>query len=348
VQAIAGSAFSSSAIGGTATGEGNTIAFNTAGGILLNNANNNIFIARNLIYSNPAGASSSSINLNGLANGNRVAPSITSASTTNVSGTSVVADDVIQVYKNTSSGANCQDMNEYVGTTTAVGGVWSLSASLNSGDVLIAIGSDNTNTMTSAASTCTIVSGGSNSLTLNLTAAIQGFLNTSVTPNRMNMTDKIKVILRANVAPGYAALDSAIVNLDSVSLSATMTFHPASTVPGYYIVVKHRNSVETWSMPVTFTGSSLSYDFTDAASKAYGNNLIQKGTKFCIYGADVNQDRSVDLKDASPIQNAINNYLWGYSLITDTTGDQFVDLKDSSVEYNNQSNYVQAVCPICN
>jgi hypothetical protein len=184
------------------------------------------------------------------------------------------------------------------------------------------------------------------SLTLNLTAAIQGYLNT--TTNRMNMTDKIKVILRANVAPAYAALDSATVNLDSASLSSIVTFHPASTAASYYIVVKHRNSVETWSVPATFTGSSLSYNFTDVATKAYGSNLIQKGTKFCIYGADVNQDRFVDLKDASPIQNAINNFLMGYLLPTDTNGDHFVDLKDSSVEFNNQSNYVHAQCPICN
>jgi hypothetical protein len=187
---------------------------------------------------------------------------------------------------------------------------------------------------------------GASGLTLNLTAAIQGYLNT--TTNRMNMTDKIKVILRANVAPAYAALDSAIVNLDSASLGATMTFHPASTAASYYIVVKHRNSIETWSNPVTFTSTSLSYNFTDAATEAYGNNLIQKGTKFCIYGADVNQDRTIDLKDASPIQNAINNYLAGYLLPTDVTGDHLVDLKDSSVEFNNQSNYVHAQCPICN
>jgi hypothetical protein len=162
------------------------------------------------------------------------------------------------------------------------------------------------------------------------------------------MTDKIKVILRANVAPGYAPLDSATVNLDSASLSAVMTFHPSTTAANYYLVVKHRNSVETWSVPVIFTNGSLSYDFTDAASKAYGGNLIQKGTKFCIYGADVNQNRFIDLKDASPIQNAINNYLMGYLLPTDATGDHIVDLKDSSVEFNNQSNYVQALCPICN
>jgi hypothetical protein len=190
-----------------------------------------------------------------------------------------------------------------------------------------------------------VITGSDPGLTLKLTAAIQGYLN--ATTSLMNMTDKIKVILRANVAPAYAALDSAIVNLDSSSLSATMTFYPSTTAASYYIVIKHRNSVETWSIPVTFTGGSLSYNFTDAATKAYGNNLIQKGAKFCIYGADVNQDRVVDLKDSSPIQNAINNFFVGY-LPTDTNGDQFVDLKDSSVEFNNQSNYVRTLCPICN
>jgi len=118
------------------------MTLNTLGGILLNNANNNIIISRNLSYANPTGVSSSSINLNGLANGNRVPPVITTANTTTISGTCTVAGDIIQVFKNVSSGANCQDMNVYLGTATAVGNNWSLTIGSVNGDKVVATASN--------------------------------------------------------------------------------------------------------------------------------------------------------------------------------------------------------------
>ncbi|QLH46103.1 MAG: hypothetical protein HWD58_10985 [Bacteroidota bacterium] len=42
----------------------------------------------------------------------------------------------------------------------------------------------------------------------------------------------------------------------------------------YYIVIKHRNGIETWSAnPVTMT-TNLTYDFRSAATQAYGSNQV--------------------------------------------------------------------------
>ncbi len=44
-------------------------------------------------------------------------------------------------------------------------------------------------------------------------------------------------------------------------------------VSDYYIVIRHRNHIETWSAsPVSFAADTIFYDFTTSASKAYGNN----------------------------------------------------------------------------
>ncbi|MBL8008845.1 MAG: hypothetical protein JNJ56_15090, partial [Ignavibacteria bacterium] len=74
----------------------------------------------------------------------------------------------------------------------------------------------------------------------------------------------------------------------------------------YYIVVKHRNSIETWSNVVALVrgdGSVYYYDFTTAACQAFGCNQILKGTKYCIYSGDSNQDGIVDASDLSAVEN---------------------------------------------
>lgn len=44
-------------------------------------------------------------------------------------------------------------------------------------------------------------------------------------------------------------------------------------VSDYYIVINHRNHIETWSAnPLSFASDTIFYDFTTSASKAYGNN----------------------------------------------------------------------------
>lgn len=120
---------------------------------------------------------------------------------------------------------------------------------------------------------------------------------------------------------------------------------PASFDAGYYIVIRHRNSVETWSIgPVSFSGSIVTYNFTDAASRAYGNNLKAIAGSFVIYSGDVNQDGVVDSADMIPVDNDAAIYLSGY-LATDVNGDGIIDTADITLLDNNSASYIGVIAP---
>ena len=168
----------------------------------------------------------------------------------------------------------------------------------------------------------------------------QGFYNSA---GYLNSSDTIKVLLANSTTP-YAFVDSAFAVLDSLTFSATVAW---STTPNgtYYIVIKHRNSIETWSaLPIKFTsGAVVIYDFTDAQTKAYENNLMQVSSspvRWAIYGGDVNQDGYVDPLDLSLIDQDSYNYVSGRGLTTDINGDGYVDPLDLSITDQNSYNYV--------
>jgi hypothetical protein len=77
---------------------------------------------------------------------------------------------------------------------------------------------------------------------------------------------------------------------------ATINFPATVNNNSYYIAIKHRNSVETWSSaPIQFSNAGTSYNFSSAASQAYASNLSNVGNGiFAIYSGDINQDGSVD------------------------------------------------------
>ncbi len=166
----------------------------------------------------------------------------------------------------------------------------------------------------------------------------QGFYNAS---GYLNSRDTVRILL-ANSASPYASVDSVDAVLDSLSYTATGTMNNAVN-GSYYIVVKHRNSIETWSAAAqTFTkGATTTFDFTSAASQAYGSNevLLDNGS-YAIYSGDSNQDGYVDPLDLSLVDQDSFNYIAGRSLTTDINGDGFVDPLDLSVTDQNSFNYV--------
>jgi len=166
-------------------------------------------------------------------------------------------------------------------------------------------------------------------ITLNLTTLVEGLYNGSTT-----ISDTVKVYLQQAASP-YAKVDSVKILLNS-SGNGTGIF--SKTPNGiYYIVVTHRNGVETWSKvggESLAQGTTVSYDFTTASSKAYGSNLVLKGSKWCIFSGDVNQDGYVNSTDLSLINSDGFIYSTGYRS-TDLTGDNFVDLNDFVICDNN-------------
>ncbi|MDP2363399.1 MAG: hypothetical protein Q8M94_06470, partial [Ignavibacteria bacterium] len=113
--------------------------------------------------------------------------------------------------------------------------------------------------------------------TLNLTAMIEGMWNgTSM------VADTVTVEVRGLASP-YTLVESKKIFLNSAGFGSAIFTTPLEGTP-YYLVVKHRNSIETWSTAgVLFTAGNLTYDFTTAQNKGYGNNLKLVNGKWCIY-----------------------------------------------------------------
>jgi uncharacterized protein (TIGR02145 family) len=124
---------------------------------------------------------------------------------------------------------------------------------------------------------------------------------------------------------------------------AVATFSSAP-VGSFYIVVRHRNSLETWSANPVTIGASSTYDFTDSASKAYGNNMILVGSKYSIYNGDLNQDGFVESGDYPSLYNDSDAGQEGY-YSTDLNGDGFVESGDYPILFNNSDSGIEISRP---
>jgi hypothetical protein len=161
-----------------------------------------------------------------------------------------------------------------------------------------------------------------------LTVLVEGFYNGATT-----VSDTITIELRNSSDP-YSLIDQSKILLDDNGQGSGRFYNALNGIP-YYIVVKHHNAVETWSaLPQTFTASTLTYDFTTGSNKAYGNNLKQIGTKWCIYGGDVNQDGFVETTDVNTVYIDNVNGVTGNST-TDLNGDMFTEVEDLNLVFMN-------------
>lgn len=173
---------------------------------------------------------------------------------------------------------------------------------------------------------------------LSLTALIRGLYN-----GFTMISDTAFVILYQDTPP-YDRVDSCRVFLNSSGKDTARFSNSANGIP-YYIAVRHRNAIETWSKTaVSFSGNQLSYDFTTSASKAYGDNEILFSGKYCFYSGDVNQDRITDAVDLVMTYNDARSFTFGYHP-ADIDGNQFVDIGDLIIVYNAAINNVGSVVP---
>lgn len=111
---------------------------------------------------------------------------------------------------------------------------------------------------------------------------------------------------------------------------------PAHISGNYYLAINHRNHIETWSStPLDFANASLTYDFTTASSKAFGNNQkeVAPGV-YALYAGDINQDHYIDETDILLLANSCNTFEEGY-LIQDLNGDGIADALDLILCDNN-------------
>lgn len=152
-----------------------------------------------------------------------------------------------------------------------------------------------------------------------------------------SITDTIEVELHDPVSPyGVVASVKTILNRDG---TAHCVFPPLSG--SYYIAVKHRSTLQTWSADSVAVGPTPTlYDFTTDATKAYGNNMVLVNTgTWAFYSGDVNHDENLDLLDLILVSIDINNFAFGY-YATDLNGDGNVDLLDPTAIEDNITNFI--------
>jgi hypothetical protein len=193
-----------------------------------------------------------------------------------------------------------------------------------------------TNTDITTPSTHTIQGGNVlTGITIGVRVLMEGMYNNLF--NLMNRKDSVRVYL-ADINAPYSKIDSAVRDVDSVSSTGEFYFTNAPTGT-YFIVVKHFNCLETWSSSgVAVTqGGIFSYDFTSSASQAFGNNLKLKGSKYCMWSGDVDQDGIIDGTDLSSIDNSAYYFVTGLNVPEDLNGNNIVDGVDFLIGDNNRT-----------
>lgn len=184
--------------------------------------------------------------------------------------------------------------------------------------------------------------------TLNLKLFIEGYYDTSthaMKPVLSNQgigssstdVDQVTVELRNASTLELVATTTAVLKTDG---TVSCIFNSSNT-GSYYVAVKHRSAVQTWSnLPISFANNPTSYDFANAISKAFGSNLseLEPGV-FGFFTGDINQDESIDNSDSTDLFNDIENSNFGF-LTTDLNGDGSVDNSDSENFFNNIDNSV--------
>jgi PKD repeat protein len=189
--------------------------------------------------------------------------------------------------------------------------------------------------------------------TLNLKVFLEGLFNTasglmnkacgqegSYSPSTI---DNIDVELRDPEDPFQIIYQSVAASLDQDGNCGVLI--PDTYNGDYYIVIRHRNSLETWSAnPVSFNSPVIIYDFSSAAASAFGNNLKLIGNTYCIYSGDVNQDGVIDSTDINQVENQASAFAAGY-LPEDVNGDGILDSADLIMVDNNASVNISLLAP---
>ncbi len=177
-------------------------------------------------------------------------------------------------------------------------------------------------------------------------ALLQGFYEST---GNIMQRDTVRCYIRNFSAP-YDVIDSAKAYLRNDGTGSFTFDNPVvQNLTSYYVQLKHRNSLETWSTGNQFAmlTSQGEYDLAADSSKAYGANVIRVDAaplRYALYGGDVNQDGTIDATDVALIDNDAANFAGGY-VVSDLTGDDFVDGTDFAIADNNAANFISVIRP---
>jgi hypothetical protein len=123
----------------------------------------------------------------------------------------------------------------------------------------------------------------------------------------------------------------------------------------YYLRIRHRSAIETWSASPVFLSAVTDYDFTTSQNQAYGNNmaLTYDNLYWAFFSGDISdaqsnmtgiQDGVIESQDYSDMMNALFIVSTGY-IPEDISGDGVVESLDYSIIENNAYLIISSMHP---
>lgn len=185
---------------------------------------------------------------------------------------------------------------------------------------------------------------------VNVKLFIEGFMNSSTTMIACSnpLTEPLHcdtLILKIAMSSSPYTIMYADTAILQTNGNVQFTIPQAFSGNSYYLVINHRNSIETWSANPQIITNGMLYDFTTASSKAYlGNQVNIGGGSFAIYSGDVDQDGVVDHSDLTDIENNSQLSTYGYYPF-DITGDNKCESTDYSLVENNYNSGIMVKKP---
>jgi hypothetical protein len=231
------------------------------------------------------------------------------------------------------------------------------SSTLNNNDIVSCILTSNASCISSTNATSNAITIIRNSCgaTLQAKLFIEGYYNGGglMKPTKMNqgigtnssIVDDVTVELR-NPNSGINPLGLIASNIATLNTDGTLSTTFTGINGNYFIVIKHKNSLSTWSnAPIAIANGTITYDFSNAINKAFGSNMIQlESNVYGIYSGDINQDGAIDNADFSMWEIDATLFNTGY-LATDLDGGGSVDNGDFSIWELNSALFIAEVTP---
>ncbi len=183
---------------------------------------------------------------------------------------------------------------------------------------------------------------------LELTVMLQGYyagsgsmqsvmVNQFVKSSSYVQTDTVTVELYPESNPGTAFASVKGVVMTDGKITCALPAGAANT--SFHIAVFHRNTLQSWSNPVTISPTFTSYDFTLSASQTFADNAFElEPNIFAFYAGDFNQDGFIDGNDFTVFDSQSQSGLGEDYYATDLNGDGFVDGNDFPIfDVNSQA-----------
>ena len=159
------------------------------------------------------------------------------------------------------------------------------------------------------------------------------------------IVDTISVVLRSTKYPTYdiiAEYHNLSLNTDG-TISDIYVNLADTSIKYVYVIVNHRNSVETWSDSTYIKSSVTNYNFyTHPFSQEFGGNMYEvngaTSPNYLIWAGDVDQDGQVNIIDLSSIYDMIlDPYAMPGYYQQDCNGEGMVNLLDLTIVYDNMN-----------